>query len=149
MESTITVKEEDVRLETEEEVDRDNLGPTILGEEVAKAIRQLKEGKSTGDDGITAELVKGLGTDGIEEITKLCQEMYETGKWPEDFTLVKIKPILKKADAQKCGDCRTISLISHTSKVMLNILKDRLENKIEAHLGKDQFRFRKGRGEMQ
>ena len=76
----------------------------------------------------------------------LISEMYETGTRPEDFTRVRMKPIPKKAGAQKCGEYRTLSLISHTSKVMLNILKDRLENKIEAHLGEDQFGFRKGRG---
>ena len=128
-------RQEDIGIELEEEVDWDNLGPGILREEVAKAIRQLKVGKATGDDGIPAELVKGLSADGIEGITKLCQEMYETGTWPEDFTRVRMKPIPKKAGTQKCGEYRTLSLISHTSKVMLNILKDRLEKKIEPCIG--------------
>ena len=139
-------RQEEIGLELEEEVDRDNLGPGLLRDEVTKAVRHLKTGKTAGDDGIPAELVKSLDANGAEEINKLCQEMYETGIWPDDFTSVRMKPIPKKAGTQKCGDYRTLSLISHTSKVMLNILKERLESKIEEYLGEDQFGFRKGRG---
>ena len=68
-------------------------------------------------------MVKSLDANGAEEINKLCQEMYETGIWPDDFTRVRMKPIPMKAGAQKCGEYNTLSLIRHTSKVMLNILK--------------------------
>ena len=87
--------------------------------------------------------MKRLHVNGAEEINKLCQEVYETGIWPDDFTRVKMKPVPKKAGAQKCGEYRNLSLISHTS---LNILKERLESKIEEFLGEDPFGFRKGRG---
>ena len=66
--------------------------------------------------------------------------MYETGIWPDDFNRVRMKPLPKKAGEQKCGGYRSLSLISHTSNSMLNILKERLETKIEEYLGEDQFR---------
>ena len=133
-------------LEDVDEVDRDNIGPSILKEEVVKAIKQLKTKKAPGCDGISAELIKELGPSGTDRLVGLCQDIYETGKWPEDYTRVKMVPIPKKSGTQKCGEHRTLSMISHPSKVELVIIKERLESKIEQYLGKDQYGFRKGRG---
>ena len=72
-------------------------------------------------------------------MTRLCQEVFMTGRWSEDFIRVKIKPMPKKAGTQKCGEHRSLSMISHPFKVILNILKERLETKIEEYLGKDWF----------
>jgi len=73
---------------------------------------------------------------------KLINTIYETGEWPKDFTEVKIISLKKKSQATKCCDHRTITLISHTPK----ILRRRIEKKIEDVLYEDQFGFRRGKG---
>jgi len=69
-----------------------------------------------------------------------------SGEWPDDFLDSVIIPVEKKRGAQGCVDFRTISLVSHASKIVLKILTRRLESTAESYLGKDQFGFRKGRG---
>ena len=75
-------------------------------------------------------------------MTKLCNTIYNTGEWPQDFTEVTMIALKKKIKATKCSDYRTISLIAHTAK----ILRRRNEKKIEDVLGEDQFGFRRGKG---
>ena len=72
--------------------------------------------------------------------------MYEDGVWPEDFTRVVMIPIQKKSNAIECEDHRTISLISHASKILLKILTKRIEAKAKGFIGQNQFGFRKGCG---
>src|SRR6218665_3341973 len=74
--------------------------------------------------------------------------MYEKGEWPDDFNKSVVVPIERKANATQCGDFRTISLIPHASKIVLKILTRRIRPTAKAVelLGKNQFRFRKGRG---
>jgi hypothetical protein len=126
----------------------DDLGPTLLREEIEKAIEELKDGKSEGVDEIPAEMIKCLGEKAKEELVKLCQEIYTTGEWPSDFVEMIMIPLQKKPNATECSDHRTISLIVHASKILLKILTKRLEGKVEAiqFIGDDQFGFRKGRG---
>jgi hypothetical protein len=72
--------------------------------------------------------------------------VYETGEWPNDCTEVKLIVLRKKSEATKCSDTRTISLITHTAKVVAGILRRKIERKIEDVLGEDQFGFRRGKG---
>ena len=67
-----------------------------------------------------------------------------SGTWPEDFTKVMMIPIPKKTNAVECADYRTISLISHASKILLKILTKRIENKAKILISDIQFGFRKG-----
>jgi len=69
-----------------------------------------------------------------------------TGKWPNDWIKSTYIPIPKKGDARECNNNRTISLISHASKVMLKIIQARLEPYVNAELPDQQAGFRKGRG---
>jgi hypothetical protein len=85
--------------------------------------------------------LKLLGEGGLKIMTILIKNIYETGEWPKDFTEVTMI-VLKKPQATKCSDHCTISLITHTAK----ILRRRIENKIEDVLGEDQFGFRRGKG---
>jgi len=82
------------------------------------------------------------------ELRKHYVYIYSTGEWPNDFTETVIVPLQKKPNATECGDHHTISLISHASKILLNILTKRLEAKVDSihFVGEDQFGFRKGRG---
>ena len=82
----------------------------------------------------------------MKELTELCQEMYEKGVWPEDFTRIVMIPIEKKVYAMECEDHRTISLISHASKIMLKVLTRRIEAKAKDFISRNQFGFRRGCG---
>src|SRR6478609_3309689 len=111
-------------------------------------IEALKVGKAIGPDGIPAEFWKVLGVKGTKELLELCKEMYVKGIWPSDFTRVVMIPLQNKMNSVECSDHRTISLISHASKILLKILTIRIEAKIEARdfKGRNQFGFRKGYG---
>ena len=74
------------------------------------------------------------------------KDIYQGGVWPKDFLQSVLVPLEKKKNAFRCEDFRTISLISHASKVVLRILARRLEKKSEEYMGNDQFGFRKERG---
>ena len=74
----------------------------------------------------------------------MINTIYETGEWPKDFTEVTMIA-LKKPQATKCSDHRTISLIEHTAKIVAKILRRSIEQKIEDVLA-DQFGLRRGKG---
>jgi len=77
---------------------------------------------------------------------KIINACYETGKLPKDFIKSKSITIPKKGNSTNCTNYRTITLLSHASKILLNIIKNRLKGKIEDQLGKEQFGFRRERG---
>jgi len=83
-------------LNIEPATDMDNIGPCILEEEVATAIKELKNNKAEGIDEIPAELLKYMGNTAVKVFTHLCQKIYETGKWPADFLQTVIIPLEKK-----------------------------------------------------
>ena len=93
-----------------------------------------------------AEFLKHIGNKGLELITKLINLIYKTGHVPNEFAQSIFSPIPKVRAAQECSDYRTISLISHTSKILLQIIKARIEPIIERNIGESQLGFRKGRG---
>ena len=128
--------------------DADDLGPSLLREEIEQAIKEMKTGKAEGIDNIPVEMIQNLGEKAKAELVKLCQQIYTSGEWPQDFMKTVIIPLQKKPNATDCSDHRTISLISHAAKILLKIITKRLESKVQAvnFLGQDQFGFRKGRG---
>jgi hypothetical protein len=79
-------------------------------------------------------------------MTQLINSIYVIGEWPRDFIEVTMIALKKKPKATKGSDCRTISIIAHTAKIVARILRRRVEMKIEDVLGKDQFGFRRGKG---
>jgi len=137
---------EEVELEKAEEVTDDERGPELLREEIEAAIKSMKDSKAAGVDGIPAEFWKALGDRGTEELVRLCQDMYETGKWPADFTRLVFIPLEKKENAVECEDHRTISLICHASKILLKVLTKRIEARAKDFLSEGQFGFRSGVG---
>jgi hypothetical protein len=126
----------------------DEEGPNLLREEILQAINEMKSNKTEGVDTIPAEMLKKFGTKATEILIRLCQDIYTTGIWPEDFLQSVMIPLQKKPNATKCEDYRTISLISHASKIMVKVLQKRIEAKVETtqFLTDDQFGFRRGRG---
>jgi hypothetical protein len=117
----------------------------ILREEVEAALRSLKKGKSAGVDNIPAELVQAGGEDMISALTNICNKIWQTGEWPTPWTQSLIITLPKKGNLQQCQNYRTISLISHPSKVMLKVLLNRLQPQAEKIIGEEQAGFRAGR----
>jgi hypothetical protein len=121
-------------------------GSHILRSEVEKAFKEMRDKKATGGDDVPVETLKLLGDDGLILLTKLINNIYESGEWPKDFTEVTMAASKKKPKARKCTDHRTISLIAHAAKVVISVIRRRSEKKIEDVLREDQFGFRKGKG---
>jgi antitoxin component of MazEF toxin-antitoxin module len=125
--------EEEIKMEEEDQVQEDSKGPALLESEIREAIKEMKSKKAEGIDGIPAEILKTLGLEAMKEVIQLCKDMYDQGQWPKDFTRSIIIPIPKKPNAMKCEEYRTISLISHASKIMLKILAKRMEIKVQVY----------------
>ena len=83
--------------------------------------------KATGGDGISAELFQILKDDAVKVLHSICQQIWKTQQWPEDWERSVFIPIPKKGNTKECSNYRTIALISHASKVMLKILQARLQ----------------------
>ena len=83
--------------------------------------------KVSGDDGITAELFQILKDDAVKVLHLICQQIWKTQQWPQDWKMSIFIPIPKKGNAKECSNHQTIAPISHTSKVMLKILQARLQ----------------------
>lgn len=136
----------DNMLEREEEVSEDETGDPILRSEFNRALKDLSRNKAAGVDNIPAELLSSLGEDVLNKLFSIVSRMYETGEVPSDFKKNVIIPIPKKVGADKCEHFRTISLVSHASKVLTRIIYRRIEKQVECELGDDQFGFRKDVG---
>ena len=76
----------------------------------------------------------------------ICQQIWKTQRWPQDWKRSVFIPISKKSNAKECSNYHTIALISHASKVMLKILQARLQQSVNCELPDVQAGFRKGRG---
>ena len=113
-------------------------GPQILDCEIKIAVKGLNR-KAVGVDGIPAEFWKNLSEEGTSELVYICRKIYEEGVWPEDFTKAYTIPLPKKMNTTTCGEYRTISLITHESKILLKTLNKRLEGKVNDYISKTQF----------
>ena len=97
-------------------------GPDILELEVEQAVKQSKVGKATGLDNISCEMLKTLGQDGISVLCKLFNEVCNQGVLPEEMCQLVFVPLPKKPGTLLCEEHRTISLMSHLTKVLLKVL---------------------------
>ena len=120
--------------------------PSIMQSEVEVALREVANNKSPGWDNIPIEIWKCLGDKGIKTLTKICQKIWDTGKWPQDWKKSIYLTLPKKGDLGLCENYRTIALISHTSKVLLKVIHRRLEAFLNSQLSDEQAGFRKCRG---
>ena len=101
--------------------------PNILECEVKWAIRNITTIKASEGDGIPAELFQIQKDDAVKVLHSVCQQIWETQQWPQDYKISVFIPIPKKGNAKECSDYCTVALISHASKVMLKILQARLQ----------------------
>ena len=102
--------------------------------------------KAGGGDGIPVELFQILKDDAVDVLHSICQQIWITQQWPEDWKRSVFIPIPKKGNAKECSNYRTIALISCDSKVTLKILETRLQQYANHELPDVQGGFRKGRG---
>ena len=102
------------------------LEPDILECEVKWALASITMNKASGSDGIPVKLFQILKDDAVK-VLHSCQQNWKTQQWPQDWKRSVFTPIPKKGNAKECSNYHTIALISHASKVMLNILQARLQ----------------------
>ena len=120
--------------------------PDILECEVKWALGSITTNKASGGDGIPVELFQILKSVAVKVLHSICQQIWKTQQWPQDWKRSVVISIPKKGNAKECSNYHTIALISHTSKVMLKILQARLQQSVNHELPDVQAGFRKGRG---
>ena len=102
--------------------------------------------KAGGGDGIPVELFQILKDDAVKVLHSICQQIWKTQQWPQDWKRSIFIPIPKKGNAKECSKFCTIAFISYASKVMLKILQARLQQYMNWELPVIQVGFRKDRG---
>ena len=102
--------------------------------------------KASGGDRIPAELFQILKYDDVKVLHSICQQIWKTQQWPQDWKRSIFISIPMKGNAKECSNHHTIGLISQASKVMLKILQARLQQYRNQELSDVQAGFRKGRG---
>ena len=120
-----------------------HLEPHILECEVKWALGSITANKASGGDGIPVKLFQILKYDAVKVLHSICQQIWKTQQWPQDWKRSVFIPIPKKVNAKECSNYRTIALISHASKVMLKILQIRLQQYVNYELPDVQAGFRK------
>ena len=104
------------------------------------------ENKPSGGDGIPVELFQILKDDAVKTLHSICQQIWKTQQWPQDWKWSVFIPIPKKGNAKECSKYHTVALISHPSKIMLKNLQARIQRYVNHELPDVQAGFRKGRG---
>ena len=123
-----------------------NLELDILECEVKWALGSITMNKASGGDGIPVELFQILKADAVKVLHSICQQIWKTQQWPQDWKRSVFIPTPMKGNAKECSNYHTVSLNSHASRVMLKILQARLQQYVNCELPDVQAGFRKGRG---
>ena len=118
----------------------------ILKCEVKWALGNITTNKASGGDGIPVELFQILKDDAVKVLHSLCQQIWKTRQWPQDWKRSVFIPIPKKGKDKECSNYHTIAILSYASKVMLKILQARLQQYVNRELSDVLAGFRKGRG---
>ena len=122
------------------------LEPDIRECEVKWALESITTNKASGGDGIPVEPLQILKDDAVKVLHSICQHIWKTQQWPQDWKRSVFIPIPKKGNAKEFSNYHTIALISHASKVMLKFLQARLQQYVNHELPDVHARFRKSRG---
>ena len=110
------------------------LEPDILECEVKWAVGSITTNKASGGDGIPVELFQIIKDDAVKVLHSICQHIWKTQQWPQDWKRSVFIPIPNKGNAKECSNCHTIAFISHDSKVILEILQARLQRYVNLEL---------------
>ena len=119
-------------------------GPTILKSEIQNALSTMRDGKALGSDKISAETLKALNHFGLEML--LANAIYNKGVFPDGHNKSTFITIPKKSGAVNCENFRTISILSHVTKVILQVIMLRIRNKIHLEISTEQYGFMKDKG---
>ena len=119
----------------------------ILECKVKWTLGSIPTNKASGGDGIPVELFQILKEDAVKVLHSICQQIWKTQQWPQDWERSVFIPIAKKGNAKECSNYCIIALISHASKVVLKILQARFQQYMNYELPDVQAGFRKGREE--
>ena len=122
-----------------------HLEPDILECEVKWALESITSNKASRGDGIPIELFQILKDDAVKVLHSICQQIWKTQQWPQYWKRAVLIPLPKKGNAKECSNYRTIALISHTSKVMLQILQARLQQYVNREFPDVQAGFSKAK----
>ena len=114
--------------------------------QVKWTLGSIASNKASGGDRIPGELFQVLKDDAVKKLHSICQQIWKTQQWPQDWKKSFFIPIPKKGNAKECSNYCTTALISQASKVMLKILQARLRHYVTWELPDVQDGFRKGRG---
>ena len=114
--------------------------------EIKAIIKRLKRRKAAGPDEIPVELLKELGEEGLWEIRNVLNEWWNAEEIPEEQLRARVVLIYKKGDTSKFENYRPISLLSTLYKLFAAILQRRIAAKLDKHLQKTQFGFRRNKG---
>ena len=118
-----------------------HLEPDILECEVKWALVSITTNKASGGDGIPVELFQMPKDDAVKVLHSICQQIWKTQQWPQDWKRSVLILIPKKGNAKECSNYHTIALISHASKVMLKILQAKLQQYVNRELPDVQAGF--------
>ena len=121
-----------------------HLEPDILECEVKWALENIAMKIASGCDGIPVELFQIIKEDAMKVLHSICQQIWKTQQWPQNWKRSVFIPVPKKGNAKECSNYCTVALISHASKVMLKILQVRLQQYVNRELPDVQAGFRKG-----
>ena len=111
-----------------------HLEPDIGECEVKWALESNTMNKASRGDGIPVELFQFLKDDAVKVLHSMCQQIWKTQQWPQDWKMSVFIPIAKKGNAKECSNYHTGALISHSSKVMHKILQARLQQYMNSEL---------------
>ena len=101
--------------------------------------------KASGGDEIPVELFQILRDDAVKVLHSICQQIWKTQQWPQDWKRSGFIPIPKKGNDKECSKYHIIALISHASKVMIKVLQARLQHYVNCEIPDVQAGFKKGR----
>ena len=104
-----------------------HLEPDILECEVQYALGSITMNKASGGDSVPVDLFQIMKHDALRVLDSICQQIWKTQQWPQDWKRSVFIPIPQEGNAKECSNYRTIALISHYSRVMLKILQVRLQ----------------------
>ena len=111
-----------------------HLDQDILECEVKWALGSITTNKPNGGDGIQVELSQILKDEAVKPLHSICQQIWKTQQWPQDWKRSVFIPILKKGNPKECSNYHTMAFISHASKVMLKVLQTRLQQYVNCEL---------------
>ena len=122
-----------------------DLEPDILECEVKWALESITMNKASGSDRIPVELFQILKDDAVKVLHSICQQIWKTQPWPQDWKRSVFIPIPKKGNAKECSNYHTTALFSHTSKVMLKFFQARFQQYVNWELPDVEAGFRKAK----